>query len=230
MFTASKSPENAEMQSIYRNMYSGIHQLEEIISDKNQENVILCLESQTRKLEMITNKLNLQDLSTHNANGFAITKECESQIQEKDRKIRDLAFKNTLLEDEVRRLSKELSEKERKIESLNCHNVDSKQVKKGILANFQTIKPKVLVKSKTVDEILDSKQTLQIQKNPNKKGSNSNISLKNCGPAIQDELENPQSRPKSPRPLGRKQQNPLEIELNAVQESCSQSLPLGSPC
>lgn len=231
MYATSESAGHTDIQSIYRNIYSGIHQLKDIISNKNQENVILNLEFQTLKLEKITNKLNLQDLNADSVNGFSIIPEYEFQVKEKDRKIRDLQCTNTKLQDKIRLLLEELSKKDRIIKSLNAPIVDAKPAKKGILAKCQTTKPpKVLVKSKTVDEILDNepaKLYLQIPKNSNKKKhSKSNFSLKDCGPALQDELENPQSIPKSPRPIHRKHEIQLEADFKTAQELYAKSLPL----
>ena len=228
MSATNRSFGHVDIQSIYRNIYSGIHQLQEIILNKNQENVLLDLEFQTRKLETITNKLNLQDLNTYNANGLSITAEYEFQIQEKDRKILDLQFTNTALQDKLSILLKELSEK-------NSPIVESKPVKKGILANFQNTKPpKGLVKSKTVDGILDpqpAKLTSQVPKNiVKKKNSKFHLSPRDCGPALQDDLENPQPRPKSPRPIDRKGGKYLDLNYKPDQESLTKSLPLDSPC
>ena len=234
------SNENGVLQTDFRNLNSKFRWLRNTISNKNNENILSELESKTKELEILSAKLNLQELIFIEPPSTSSTKirELEATIEDQELVIRHLELEKSAILSDNQFLKHELTKTERKIESLNTqittHPVGGNSVKIPIKENkciFGNIR------AQTLD--IDSIAKPKLQSKPKKAYIAKNKSIDrhltpNKLPTIQDDLVNPQARPSSPRPIQRKSDCKIKKDEKSngnddEQDLLSKSLPLNSP-
>ncbi|KAI6650936.1 hypothetical protein LOD99_5776 [Oopsacas minuta] len=223
------SLEYEELKSAYGGLSSRFRQLRATVSNKSQENILLELEIKNQELEALTNKLNICELKQNSIDPFSTSsikiQELQSKIEDQNLIIRELQLEKNAFQVDIRNLIRELSEKEKVINTLNSHilthSTNGKLKSKGILGSLSSKRSPLLARTSTVDVIEIPKTNLfpKAKKNPGNKIKIQFNPFDDDVPAFQDGLENPPPRPRSPRPINRKDINSKVNSENEIQDN-----------
>lgn len=201
-----------DLNTRYADLSSRFRAMRSTLSNKYQENILAELEAKTLELQELSNKVNLSEKfgkknEVEEAHELKIN-QLESVIDNQTRRIKGLERDRAIFQSDIHSLTLELKEKEQTIEHLTklntqlLQNNEHEPTVKGKKYFFK-VHTKQSKRASTVDVLDISANNLEIP-SPNPKFS-SGKSSKHKPPVdpdrIQEELENPLPRPRSPHPI-----------------------------